>query len=199
MVNYWRAPRLFAGETVFIVGGGPSVLAHDLKRLAGRPTIAINASYEATPFAQFLFFNDPLFWQQHAARARSTFAGRIVSTAPMVGEDLTYMRRRRPIGLTTRDDELGVEFTSMTGALDLAYLFGARRIVTLGLDGQADGHGRTHHHAPHAHASVFHWEAQRRDLATYVAPLVAAGIEVVNASPGSAVPLWPIVSLEDYL
>jgi hypothetical protein len=90
--------------------------------------------------------------------------------------------------------------TSTTAAINIAVHLGVSRIVLLGLDGKVAENGRTHHHAPHPWALRHNWAAeQREDLASLVAPLAARKVEVLNASPGSAVPCWPSVSFEEAL
>ena len=82
------------------------------------------------------------------------------------------------------------------------------RIILFGADGKrADGvkdkrgkiiPGASHHHAPHPWpVREGCWEVQRRDLAEIAPQLAARGIEVLNASPGSAwADIWPVVDPE---
>ncbi len=85
-------------------------------------------------------------------------------------------------------------------AIELAVKLGAKRIVLLGYDMKVDG-GRSH----------WHDEPRQRDFAdvaarsmlphfaSLVEPLKALGVEVVNATPGSAIECFPKASLEDAL
>jgi hypothetical protein len=64
----WNVTPEWAGETVFIVAGGPSVAAQNLDVLAGRKVIAVNSSYERVPGADVLFFGDCRWWDEHRER-----------------------------------------------------------------------------------------------------------------------------------
>ncbi len=80
-----------------------------------------------------------------------------------------------------------------------AHLIGwSGRIVLLGADGKRHKDGRSHHHAAHPWpVRPGCWDIQKRDLME-IAPQLN-GVEVVNASPGSAWDVWPIVQIEDVL
>lgn len=86
-------------------------------------------------------------------------------------------------------------------ALNLALQFGARRIVLVGFDlnlvGGVHWHGR---HAPRLNnptaANLARW-AERLD--SQAAAIAALGVEILNASPTSALQAFPKVRLEDAL
>jgi hypothetical protein len=86
-------------------------------------------------------------------------------------------------------------------AVELAVKLGAKRIVLLGYDMRVEPGGRSHWH-DEPRASDFADVAARSMLphfATLVEPLAKLGVEVVNATPGSALECWPKMSLEDAL
>jgi len=60
--EFWTVPRLWPGETVFIIGGGPSVRGQNIEALRGRRVIAINSSYLVAPWADYLIFADERWW-----------------------------------------------------------------------------------------------------------------------------------------
>lgn len=198
-VENYRFSREWEGETAFIVGGGPSVKTQNLDVLRGRRVIAINTSFRVVPFADFLIFSDARWWKHYYSEA-SQFSGRIVSVAANVASNrLLMVKRQRPPGLATAPDTLAVKFTTMTAAINAAAHLGAKRIVLTGADGRIVN-GQCHHHGPHPWKQLPGcWEKQRQDLASLVAPLKSLGVECLNASPGSALGLWPVVSLESCL
>jgi hypothetical protein len=204
--KWWSVTPEWQGQIAFLVGGGPSVLSQDLELLRGRHVIAINSSYQRVPFADILFFGDLRWWLEHRV-ALDRFAGRIVTCRPNVPCDLTSggrsifsLQRQNPPGLATIATRVMFRRTSYASAINLAVHLGVQRIVTLGLDGQAAPNGRTHHHEQHKWVRrADSWREQRKDFATLVEPLKAAGVELLNASPGSAVPFWPIVDLKDFV
>lgn len=197
----WTATAEWPGETAFIVAGGPSVAEQNLDLLRDRKVIVINSSYERVPWADFLYFGDSRWWNEHKANL-AEFKGRIVSTAPSATGDkrVLMMRKNRPPGLSDNRQELTCRRTSLAAAINLAAHLGAKRIVLLGADGRLGNGGQSHHHVPHKWGLRDDcFDQQREDLQSLVKPLAKRGIEVLNASPGSALPFWPIVSLEDVL
>lgn len=204
--EWWRIPREWEGETAFIIAGGTSVADQDTDQLKGRKVIAINRSWERIPFANFLFFGDDRWWREFGSEVLARFPGRIVTCAPGVKhERFLKLKKLKPdIGLSADPSEVMVRRTSLTGALNLAWHLGAEPIVLLGADGKRGANGRLHHHAEYDGAMANEvstiWTEQRTDLTGAAEVLKAAGVRVVNASPGSALAdLWPIVDLKDYL
>ena len=198
-MSYWTAKPTWPGEPIFVVCGGPSVEKHNLECLRGRRVLVVNSSCYAAPWADVLFFGDSRWWRENR-KAVAEFGGLVVSVAPSAFDDkIKRMQKRPPPGLTDDRAALTMRRTSTLGALSLIKHFGPRTVVTLGLDG-GDVGGRTHHHKPHPWPQrVDCWDEQRKDLAGAVEPLKASGITVLNASPGSAVPFWPVVTLEEAL
>lgn len=197
--SYWTCPRLWPGETVFIVAGGPSVATADMQRLAGRRVIAVNSSVFTWPAADFLYFGDARWWQVNM-RALGGFAGTIVSTArTVISPRVMKMKKiRLPPGLAVDQRCLVMQRTSLTGALNLAFHLGAARVALIGADMQPAGDGRTHHHAPHPWPQrPGCWDEQMADLKLMIGPLAKHGLEVVNCSPASRIDWWRRASLED--
>lgn len=200
MTQYWEVQPEWVGATVFIVGGGPSLLDLDLDVLDGQKIIAINTSYQVVPFADFLIFSDFRWWDHHRDKV-DKFSGRIVcaSRSPMDSR-LLMVRRKVPPGLDQPNDCLPVQFTTATGAMGLAVKLGAKKLVLLGIDGRNGPSGKTHHHKPHPWDVVQGWQTkQRGDLQKMVQPLKERGIEVFLASPSDYEDLWPRVELSSLL
>jgi len=192
----WQIEPEWKNETAFIIGGGKSVLRCDLGLIRGRRCIVVNSSYSLVPWADFLIFSDGPWWRFHQDKLRD-FKGRILS-ACISARGPNIWRKIAPRGTAT----------TMTTAIWVAMRLGAAKIVTLGLDngGGIDGH----HHAPHPwtakHKERYtekqwqdQWKRQREDLSTLIIPLKESGTSLLNASPGSKLDLWPIVSLEQTL
>jgi hypothetical protein len=201
---FWSVPREWEHETVFIVGGGPSVLGQDLEPLRGRRVIAINSSVFAVPWADILYFGDWRWWNEPDNRAAAaSFAGRVVTTSRMVSSPKVLVcRKTNPPGLAGVPDSLMQKWTSLTAATNLAaHLIGpGGTIVWLGADGKiADG--RTHHHRPHRwpHRPGC-YDKQKADLVTIIPSLQRLGIAAYNASPGTAwTDLLPPIDLQEAL
>lgn len=84
-------------------------------------------------------------------------------------------------------------------ALNLAVLAGASRVLLLGYDGAPAQDGRTHWHGGHPVASAGIFEYIRASFSAAEAQLAAAGVEVVNCSPGSAINSFPKSPLAEAL
>lgn len=201
--TYWTVPREWEHETCFILGGGPSLRGFDAGVLAGRGrVIAINNAYLLAPWADVLFYCDRSWWQAHRAEALRVFRGRYrVSIG--TSEDGTLLLRSTGVeGLERRPDSLKHGGNSGYLAIGLAYHFGASRIVLLGYDMHTNG-TETHWHPGHPNWTP---ESQAKALAGYVphfaslvTPLKAAGVEILNATPGSALMCFPFAPLAEIL
>lgn len=198
----WTVPREWAGETAFVIAGGPSVRNQNVELLRGRKVIAINSSFRLVPWADFLFCGDSRWWREHRTAVLATFKGRIVSTGINI-DDACVLRLRRAeasLGLSADPSAVVIGRTSTQAAINLAVLLGAKRVVLLGVDMQPALDGRTHHHDPHPWPQrPGCWKEQMDHLAKMVAPLRKAGVEVINTSLASLVPWWPKRPLEDCL
>lgn len=202
----WHVPHgMWKGETVYIVGGGPSFLAVDPERLRGRRVIALNRSFETVPFADVLLLADNrLFTDSDIRPGILSFKGQVIGLYPDYKDQdprFAIMRRVKPPGFSDRRDTLTCSCTIMTAGIDFAQKAGAARLVLFGADGKKDKKGRAHHHREYTRWALIEsrWAAHRIALETLVEPLKIRGIEVLNASPGSAWPIWPIVNPDDVL
>jgi hypothetical protein len=86
-------------------------------------------------------------------------------------------------------------FNSGAAAINLAVHFGAARIVLLGFDMHFDEKGRGNYHDRYGRGRG---AKKAFDLFLGVFPAIAedcerAGVEVINATPGSALKVWPVV------
>lgn len=202
--KFWTVAREWPGETVFIVGGGPSVLSQDLEALRGRRVIVINSSIFALPWADICYFGDFRWWHEPPNRAAiASFGGRVVTTSQLVADaKVLVCRKTKPPGLSPLHDSLMQRWTSLTAATNLAaHLIGpGGSIVWLGADGRHSG-GRTHHHKPHRWPPKSGaYDQQKADLVTIIPSLKALKIAAYNASPGTAwTDLLPVIKLEDIL
>lgn len=209
MVIHWSVPATWPGETVFILGGGFSLAGQDTARLEGRRCIAVNSSYIDHPFADYVFSADARWLRHHQKALEVSWRARVVTVSNAADwPGLLHLRKAHPpvkgkaggIAITTDPREIAIRRSSLQGAINLAALLGGKRLVLLGADGGPDAKGRIHHHPAHPWAQKKGcWAEQSWDLSTTVEPLRKLGIEVVNASPGSRLDFWPIMTLDQVL
>lgn len=197
------APKQYAGETVVCLGGGPSLTQADVDRCRGRArVIAVNDAYRLAPWAEVLYGCDTRWWRwQDGAPA---FAGQKWSldgpnwaTLQNRFTDIALIGRGQTTGLSLDPGEICTGSNSGYQAINLAVLFGARRIVLLGYDLQATD-GLTHwfgsHPEPYHEPPPFALYLQH--FPTLVAPLQAAGVELINATRETALTCFPRVDVD---
>ncbi len=204
----WTVPRLWPDEAVFLLGGGPSLASFDLDRLRGRRVIALNRLWERAPWADVLYFCDQGYWCKYRDKIAAGWQGGHVVTiskaqASQPGEPrIRNLRKTGNEGLDTNTGCLRGNNSGHQG-INLAYHLGAKRIVLLGYDMKVDG-TKTHSHdgyGPRVTPAIVQRRLDRMlsRIGTLVAPLAAAGVEVVNATPDSAITCWPYRSVEEVL
>jgi len=194
----WSVPREWVGETAYILGGGPSLASVDVRSLPGR-IIVINNSWLLRPDADVLYFCDLAWWQAHGAAVKAGFRGEyIASIGDVHDEAVKRLRNGGPTGLDLRPDNLRHGSNSGYQAINLAVHFGAARIVLLGYDMKTDG-DKTHWHEGHGvEAAIVQHGLEKRMIPHFdalVEPLKTEGVEIVNATEGSALKCFPMRAL----
>lgn len=188
------------GETAFLLGCGPSIRAADVERLRGRRVIAINDSVFLAPCADVLYACDTHWWQTRAPRLAG-YRGLRVTLADVPGT--LRLRNTGETGLETEPDGLRTGKNSGYQAINLAYHLGATSIVLLGYDMRLGRAGELHWNArPERQTAAGFARTLSLMLPmfdTLVEPLRRAGVEVLNATPGSALRCWPMVRLESLM
>ncbi|MBI4291317.1 MAG: hypothetical protein HY661_07560 [Betaproteobacteria bacterium] len=211
-----------------IFGGGPSLTmdqvekvreAHQRGRCRG---IAINDAYLVAPWADVLYAADRLWWLAHAAgvakpllglsadQARERFSAfpgercSIQGTGKNADEPIHLLRNRDhpcySVGLSLDPGALVTGRHGGWQALNLAVLAGAKVGILLGIDGRPSPEGKTHWHGGHARATpAASYGQYRQAWSAGEDALKAAGVSVLNASPGSAIESFPKVNLAEAL
>ena len=214
----WQVEPEWAGETVAILGGGPSLDQAQVDACRGRcRAIAVNTAYQLAPWADILYFSDEVWWcwhhggvdnqgVSHKRDARyHAFAGRKVALSnagtfhrePAVRVLQNYDARP---GLCEIRDGVYTGRSSGYQAINLAAHLGVVRILLLGFDMRAVA-GRTHWHQGHKRATapcdlenvMLPW------FQTLIEPCRKRGIEIVNCTPGSAITCFKKAPLETAL
>jgi hypothetical protein len=197
-----KVDPILAGETVFIIGGGPSLMDFNWNALYGKKTIAINKSLLSFPQANILYWTDSRVysWMKNEI---DNFKGPkyTIRDHPSYVGDIKILRRGNKFGLEESKDTLSHGNNSGYAAINLAYHLGAKRIILLGYDMGNDGR-RGHHHdgypVPVTGDDIYRdqFVPGFRVLADL---LKTKGIEVYNASPRSLLTVWPKITIEKAL
>lgn len=199
-------PRIFEGEPVIIVAGGPSLIGFDFARLAGRNVIAVNRAYEFAPGATVLWWSDARFWFNHRDRLLAHAARWKATTTVNYGSEVLpeHIHQYRVTGHKGFDPDPGALRSgnnSTFAAMHLSAHLGARKIVTLGLDMKHGPKGESHFHGGHGFE---HLPETLSDLMlpwfeSLAAPLAERQIEVLNACHDSALTVWRRCSIDEGL
>lgn len=191
MLNRWK------GETVTVIAAGPSLTRADAQfaRLACKRLIVVNNAWTFARRADALYAADDRWWRSHEAPALDAFEGeRWVSARNDFGKTgvpagVKTVQTRRGNGVSF-DEPLYEGSNSAYQAMNLAIMWGATRIIFLGLDLMYGPNGEKHCHADHAGGlsnpsvdTLRHYSGAFEKTAPLLA---AAGIEVVNCSPRTA-------------
>jgi hypothetical protein len=205
-VPFWAPDRSFQGRTVLLVGGGPSHVAFDLAQLEDVPFIAINSGCRhVRPMAtadDILYFTDNS-WAENRPELLRDWPGPVVTVNRNAKARLGAEVRRLDLDALTQTFQVRSDYVQASSghiAACLATIMGARRIVLIGFEClQLDG--RTHGHQDYSQddpVSVYEqcfipgWRA--------LAPaLERMGVEVVNATPISAIDVFPMMPLAQAL
>lgn len=209
--DFWAPDLHFAGETVFVVGGGPSLGGFDFAHLAGRRVIAVNSAGYDAPWADILFFHDNSWFEEERNRALvEGWVGMVVTVS-------RHAKRAAPdrvmrVEIAERGDfpighgPIRAGRSSGQTATSLAVTMGAETAVLLGFD-MRDRDGVTHYHADRPLYTKQHAEKTAGEYAATFLPAWAgwnaaaamAGCRILNATPGSALTEFPAVDLETML
>lgn len=201
-LEYWPPEPLLDGQTVFVLGNGPSLVPGDVDRLQGHPVIAINSACRMAPWAPFLWFWDTHWF--HAHRAEVDAWPGLVITSDREAKRAAPDRVHR-IETVPSDEFLVGRATVREGrssghvAISLAIAMGAIRVVLLGFD-MRRVEGRSHWHDEYATQddNLF----SRDFLPGFTGWREAArrcGVRIVNCAPGSALKEFPMATLDDVL
>jgi len=130
-------PFDFSGETVFVIGNGPSAETFgDFEQLRGRSVIVLNAAVRFAPWAPYWASSEKLFWRDFAPELCPDFTGLKLSPHRQPPDLDVVTIPARGFGHLDREAFWGRAWsgTSDYYALQLAYYGRAARIRLIGVD-----------------------------------------------------------------
>lgn len=209
--DFWHAPQLWPGETVFIIGGGPSLEGMDLTSIHSRRVIGVNDAYTLGKWVDICFFGDYDWWTKHnkdwiqpdsspGHAGLKKFGGLVVTNAERCRQDSgVLVMSRRPKGLHLQAEYLGWNANSGAAAINLAIILGAKKIVLLGFDMKLGNKGQMNWHKnkkAKPNPGLFDkFQTGFAELKKGIDKL-RPDAEVVNATPNSDLTIWPMVELK---
>jgi len=138
---------IFKNETVFIIGGGPSLIGFDFKRLSGKNVIAINKAIFSMPFYDNVvaYFSDYRFYQWYINELKSIKCTKYTIGLKVPKEDAITLKNSGKFGFDLRNGYIRNGGNSGYAAINLAIHLGVNRIVLLGYD-MVKVNNETHFH-----------------------------------------------------
>ena len=197
----WSVPRMWEGRTVAVLASGPSMsqsIADDIL-LSELPTVVVNTTFRLAPWADVLYAADQGWWLRYA-KELTEFKGLRVSctpASPRIGAHL--LTNTGKVGFDPDPSCIRTGGNSGYAALHLAVHAGAARILLCGFNMSGEGHWHGRHPDPLRNAGTgiyARWLLHFQGLAV---ALKERNVEVLNCTPGSALTMWPHVSLEEAL
>ena len=159
----------------------------------------MNDAYRVAPFADVHYFADTKWWEWHKNKDEfKAFAGErstIFNTGAMIDDPEVHMLRNLGSeGMST--DASGLHTGSNSGhqAVNIAFLAGAKRIVLLGFDAKRAS-GKTHYFGDHPDNTQAPYDHMIYNFKKAAPFFTEQGVEVINATPGSAIQCFKKVSL----
>jgi len=201
-INYSTVENIFDGETVYIIGGGPSLKNFDFRQLAGSKTIAINKAVVFHPQADVLYWTDVRFYSWYKNEI-DNYAGLKFALKPgsQYSNDVKILKKGKAYGLETDPQTLAHGNNSGYAAINLAYHLGAKRVILLGFDMASSG-SDSHFHDGYPTRSAGDNMYKDKFIPGFKqlhAELNGTGVNVLNASPYSKLTMFPKITLEQAL
>jgi len=141
-----------------------------------------------------------LWWKEYQGRPEfQSFEGEVITVVPNhFHKNLTFLNYGGSDGLSRdRYTVYGLNCGQM--AMNVVFLKGAGTIILIGFDMRKVNdldHGCEPHKRP---VKEENYSRFIRNMAVMASELRDEGIEVLNATPGSALPYFPIISMEEAL
>lgn len=197
----WKTSKLWPGQTVFIIGGGPSVKDMDLHPLVKCRTIGVNDAFKILPSVDVTWFTD-CRWYQWNAEALKAYHGLIIGSPRCTCDHARVLQLRRldASGIATDPELVKWNKNSGASAINLAFHFGAKRVVLIGFDMRVrDEQHNWHNNHPHTPRKGIYDELFLPQFTKIARDAKQLGLEIVNATPNSALTVFPMVDLQEVL
>lgn len=183
-------------ETCVVFASGPSLSETQVTYVrraheAGRCwALAVNDTWLLAPWADVLYACDLRWWQKRAPKAEQYLGLRYTQDERAAGRyGLELVGSRSGAGLCLQPWVVNQGLNSGYQALNLAYHFGARRVLLLGFDMQIT-EGKSHFFGDYPRETGLQVPSPYSDFVDRFGPLAddlaAQGVEVINCSPSTA-------------
>lgn len=200
-IRTWRPPPLWQGGTAYILGGGPSIRSENLELIHDKHVIGVNNSYLLGDWVDIGWFGDKkwLFWHKATWKRWPGIKASCNHSHEVIKHEsgwIKFMARGKTVGIDTRPGFVSWNRCSGSSAINLAYHLGAKRIVLLGFDMHDVDDQKNWHsdHKDNGKAPYDRFLSCYGDIAKDAKDL---GLEIINATKGSAIKHFPYFPLEE--
>lgn len=201
-ITYSKIVPIWKSETVFIIGGGPSLKDFNFNSLLGKNIIVINKAFYNCPFAQILYWTDSRFYTWYK-KDIDEFEGEKITirSHTTYTDDIKILRKGKTYGLETAKDMLAHGNNSGYAAINLAVHLGVKRIILLGYDMGNNGRSSHYHdgYPVKATGDNIYKDQFIPGFNNLENELKLLKIEVLNASMYSKLTAFPKITLEKAL
>ena len=181
---------IFLGETIYIVGGGPSLKDFDLEILKDKIVIAVNKAFLYLPFAQVLYWSDSSFYDTFKKEIHLFKGIKATKNPSPKTDDIINLVETGREGLELEPNGIRTGGNSGYAAINVAYHLGAKKIVLMGFDGKNGSGGNTHWHDGYGKKGASDEVMQRNWLPHYsslVNSLEGRRVKIYNTSKFSEI------------
>lgn len=191
----------YLGETIYIVGGGPSLKDFDFSLLKDKITIAVNKSLKYVPNPNALYWSDTRLYNWFHEEIDAINCIKVTNKPfPANAPGVINLLNTGKHGLEKDPRCIRDGGNSGYAAINLAYHLGAKKIVLLGFDMNVDN-SLTHYHGGYEQLSRIPDDSLYKRLmlpsfGTIADELEQMKVKVFNASPTSAIECFPKISLD---
>jgi len=195
----------------------PSVYSPYMHLLHDKHVIGINVSYLIGDWIDMVFFGDPGFFRGNMEQL-AKWPGLKVSCHAVV-QNVPWVRYllldgKHPRGISSDPGRVSWNANSGSAAISIAANAGAKRIILLGFDMCLNGDGKKHWHNLYKNAIITVPEQKRRargevpmqpfekhlkGFSHIARDAKERGIEILNASPNSAIREFPKFTVKELL
>lgn len=222
----WVPPKIWQGETCWIVGGGnsltqqfriPKKLVQQVRDgivpisefspymslLHNEHVIGINGAFLLGDWIDFCFFGDKMWYFDNAA-ALEKYKGILVGCPEFLQVQgwqklgIKYLKKSvKTYGISENPSEVCWNQNSGAASISMAYHLGCKRIILLGFDMTLSPAGIGHWHNLYHNKTNMPFAKHLVGFDAIAEDAKRLGIEIINASPSSKITQFPKMNISE--